>query len=194
MGLIGKIFGGAEAVKTLGNATQGVAEIFTPNATRKMELNHEAQRAALSQLEAEMKVVRNGYFDSFVNGLNRLPRPLLALGTLGLFVYAMIDPIAFAQRMAGLGYIPDPLWWLLGAVVSFYFGAREMHYFRNPLRGGIVTPEPVMSAWENENRPATTSRDPAPTPRKDAKKPAVIEPLTQGDSNPALSAWQASQE
>jgi Holin of 3TMs, for gene-transfer release len=66
-----------------------------------------------------------------VNGLNRLPRPLLAFGTIGLFVYAMVDPVAFAQRMVGLNAVPEPLWWLLGAIVAFYFGARETHYFRN---------------------------------------------------------------
>jgi hypothetical protein len=29
-----------------------------------------------------------------------------------------------------LNAVPEPLWWLLGAVVAFYFGAREAHYFR----------------------------------------------------------------
>ena len=32
--------------------------------------------------------------------------------------------------MVGLEQVPEPLWWLLGAVVSFYFGAREAYYFR----------------------------------------------------------------
>jgi hypothetical protein len=66
-----------------------------------------------------------------VNGLNRLPRPFLAFGTLGLFSYAMVDPEAFAKRMVGLNAVPEPLWWLLGAIVAFYFGARETHYFRS---------------------------------------------------------------
>jgi hypothetical protein len=33
--------------------------------------------------------------------------------------------------MVGLNAVPEPLWWLLGAIVAFYFGARETHYFRN---------------------------------------------------------------
>ena len=66
-----------------------------------------------------------GRFDRFVNALNRLPRPLLALGTLGLFVYAMAEPAGFSVRMQGLALVPEPLWWLLGAIVSFYFGARD---------------------------------------------------------------------
>ena len=179
MSLMAKIFGGSEAVTALGSTAQGVAEVFTPNATRKMELNHEAQQAALSQLETEMKTVRDDWFDRFVNGLNRLPRPLLALGTLGLFVYAMADPIAFAQRMAGLAYIPDPLWWLLGAIVSFYFGAREMHYFRNPLRAGVAAHETVTSAWRNV-KSVSKSKDKSDMP--------------EAESNPALSAWRADQE
>jgi hypothetical protein len=32
--------------------------------------------------------------------------------------------------MQGLGFVPEPLWWLLGAIVSFYFGARELHHLR----------------------------------------------------------------
>ena len=37
----------------------------------------------------------------------------------------MVDPVWFASRMQGLALVPEPLWWLLGAIVSFYFGARH---------------------------------------------------------------------
>ena len=37
----------------------------------------------------------------------------------------MIDPIWFAERMQGVALVPEPLWWLMGAIVSFYFGARH---------------------------------------------------------------------
>ena len=60
-----------------------------------------------------------------MDGVNRLPRPMLALGTLGLMVAAMVDPLWFAARMQGVALVPEPLWWLLGIVVSFYFGARS---------------------------------------------------------------------
>ncbi|WP_415184560.1 holin family protein [Phaeovulum sp.] len=130
MGLIDKIIGGSAATTALGNAAVGLAEVLTPNATKKMEASQAAYIAALDEHGAEFQYVRPGWFDRFVNGLNRMPRPMLALGTLALFISAMVDPVTFAQRMVGLGYVPEPLWWLLGAVVSFYFGAREAHYFR----------------------------------------------------------------
>ena len=138
MGLISRIIGGSGAVQALGTAVQGVSEVFTPNATRRMELSQEAYIAALAAAGAEFAQPRAGWFDGFVNGLNRLPRPMLALGTLGLFAYAMAAPEAFAQRMQGLALVPEPLWWLLGAVVSFYFGAREAFYFRR--RQPVVPP------------------------------------------------------
>lgn len=137
MGLIDKVFGGAAGTTALGQAATGVAEVFVPNATKKMQAAQQAYMAALDEYGVEFKYAAPGPFDRFVNGLNRLPRPMLALGTLGLFVYAMVDPAAFAERMIGLNYVPEPLWWLLAAIVGFYFGAREAYYFR--MRPGQVT-------------------------------------------------------
>ncbi|MFN3575956.1 MAG: holin family protein [Tabrizicola sp.] len=131
MGVIGKLVGAPGAVTALGEAAKGVAEVFVPSATKRMEYSAEAQMAALRQLGEEYQHPALSWFDRMVNGLNRLPRPFLAFGTIGLFVYAMVDPKAFAYRMVGLNAVPEPLWWLLGAIVAFYFGARETHYFRN---------------------------------------------------------------
>ncbi|MEO1001383.1 MAG: holin family protein, partial [Pseudomonadota bacterium] len=72
-----------------------------------------------------------GRFGRTVDGLNRLPRPLFGFGVFALFIYAMADPAGFAARMVGLRAVPEPLWWLIGAVVSFHFGARELHHLRN---------------------------------------------------------------
>jgi len=131
MGVIDRFIGVAPTVTALGSAASGMAEIFTQNATRKMELNEEAYARAMSQYGQEFVTAPRGWFDSFVNGLNRMPRPMLALGTMALFIYAMIDPAAFSLRMQGLQLVPEPLWWLLGAIVGFYFGAREAHHFRD---------------------------------------------------------------
>ncbi|HPE25772.1 holin family protein [Albidovulum sp.] len=141
MGLISRIFGGAAATGALGQAVVDIAEVFTPNATGRMQAAQAAYIAALDEFGTEFQVVRPGAFDRFVNGLNRLPRPMLAFGTLGLFVYAMADPEGFARRMTGLNHVPEPLWWLLAAIVGFYFGAREAHYLRaRPVAPAISAP------------------------------------------------------
>ena len=146
--MIGKLIGSPAAVSALGEAAQGVAEVFLPSATKKMELSAEAQMAALRQLGEEYQHPALSWFDRLVNGLNRLPRPFLAFGTIGLFSYAMVDPEAFAHRMVGLNAVPEPLWWLLGAIVAFYFGARETYYFRNR---GVVSPFAGAGGVAEEN-------------------------------------------
>ncbi len=171
MGVIERLVGGSSAVTALGSAAKGVAEVFTPSATRRMELSAEAQMAALQELGAEFQLPSLSGFDRAVNGLNRLPRPLLAFGTIGLFVYAMTDPQAFALRMVGLNAVPEPLWWLLGAVVAFYFGARETHYFRERSGPGVM--------------PAVM---PGVTPGA-----VSVPPVGTGDENAALADWRRAQ-
>lgn len=101
------------------------AEVFRENAEAAGERAADRHAAALAQFGAEFAPDRRGRFDRVMDALNRVPRPALALGTLGLFVAAMVDPVWFAARMQGIALVPEPLWWLLGAIVSFYFGARH---------------------------------------------------------------------
>jgi hypothetical protein len=107
------------------NAVAQTVEVFRANAEKSAIRDHEIAEAALAQFAAEFAQPRQARFDRIIDGLNRVPRPAMALGALGLFVAAMVDPIWFAERMQGIALVPEPLWWLLGAVVSFYFGARH---------------------------------------------------------------------
>ena len=124
MGLIATLLGPGQGASRLSDAARGVAEVFTPNVTRSMELRAEGFQSALEEAGSEFRLTSVSGFGRLVNGLNRLLRPMLALGTLGLFDYAMVAPDSFSLRMQGLALVPEPLWWQLSAVVSFYFGAR----------------------------------------------------------------------
>lgn len=182
MGLIAKglgaLFGSAARTQALGQTVTQVAEVFRPNATRALELGHDAFTAVHASHTAEFQHARTGWFDTVVNGLNRLPRPLLALGTLGLFVYAMADPAGFGVRMAALTLVPEPLWWLLGAVVAFYFGAREAHH----LRVTKVATAPLSVSTRDaqvSNAPIVSAAPPA------ARADNAME------GNPALAEWRS---
>ena len=122
MGIAGEIlaaiFGGGR------NVVAETVGTFRENAENGAERDAAQIQAALAQFAAEFAPEPKSAFDRAIDGLNRLPRPAMALGTLGLFVAAMIDPVWFASRMRGIALIPEPLWWLLGAIVGFYFGAR----------------------------------------------------------------------
>lgn len=164
MGVMDRFLGAGAAVTSVANAATGVAEVFRENTTRRMELDEEAYARAMTQLTGEFAAQPRGWFDGLMNGLNRMPRPLLTMGTIGLFVYAMVEPVGFGLRMENLNLVPEPLWWLLGAIISFYFGAREAHYFRT---------RPVI---------------------RGAAKPVTLASLPEGDGfedNPALRDWAA---
>lgn len=107
------------------NVVRETAEIFRENTEAGAEREQERYSQAMSQFGGEFLGGRRGRFDRLMDAINRLPRPMMALGCLGLFVSAMVDPIWFAARMQGVALVPEPLWWLLGVVVSFYFGARH---------------------------------------------------------------------
>lgn len=118
-GLLATIFGNGR------NVVADTVEVFRENAEKGASREAAQVHAALSQFAGEFALERKSAFDRAIDGLNRVPRPAMALGTLGLFVAAMVDPIWFASRMQGIALVPEPLWWLLGAIVGFYFGARH---------------------------------------------------------------------
>jgi hypothetical protein len=107
------------------NVVAETAQVFRENAEHGAVRAADARADSLQQFAAEFALPRRGVFDRIVDGLNRLPRPALALGTIYLFVIAMRAPEDFARGMQGLALVPEPLWWLMGAIVSFYFGARH---------------------------------------------------------------------
>jgi hypothetical protein len=107
------------------NVLRDTVEVFRENAEAGSQRGAQVQMQAMTQYGQEFVVPRQGAFDRFMDGLNRVPRPALALGTLGMFIVAMVDPLWFSQRMQGIALVPEPMWWLLGVIVSFYFGARH---------------------------------------------------------------------
>ncbi len=123
MGLISEVltflFGGGR------NVVRETTEVFRQNAESAAVRDLTLQQQAMLQFGTEFRAANKSRYDRVLDGLNRLPRPALALGTLGLFVAAMVDPLWFAARMQGISLVPEPLWWLLGVIVSFYFGARH---------------------------------------------------------------------
>jgi hypothetical protein len=178
------LFGGG------GNVLRETAEVFRVNAEAADARGAEMQRAALDQMAAEFRVTERGLFDRFIDGLNRLPRPAMALGTLGLMVAAMVDPLWFGERMAGLALVPEPLWWLLGAIVSFYFGARHQakgQEFQRSLATTLARAPQVVESVA-ALRALRAGSPGAADPGTDAE--AVLAASAPA-ANPALAEWRA---
>ncbi|MEM8775240.1 MAG: holin family protein [Pseudomonadota bacterium] len=190
MGVVGSflsmLFGGGR------NAIVETAEVFRVNAEKADERAATIQSAALEQLAAEYQIERKGWFDRFIDGLNRVPRPALALGTLGLFIAAMVDPIWFSQRMQGLALVPEPLWWLLGAIVSFYFGARHQVKSQQFQRSIAATMSRAPRVIENIEALRKLSAQTPGVARTDPDSSLTLASL-ESEDNPALEDWRRTQ-
>lgn len=109
-----------------------VAEVFTENKENKGQRRHDLEMAdvgrdlaSLSQFSQEFhQRLNRTKWDSFVDGLNRLPRPLLTIAILGFFVLAPLDPITFTQIAQAYNLMPAGYWALLSVIIGFYFGGR----------------------------------------------------------------------
>ncbi|MAM61212.1 holin family protein [Maritimibacter sp. UBA3975] len=155
------------------NVVRETAGVFWENAEAQAVREAARHSAALDQFAHEFALPGKGWFDRFIDGINRVPRPALALGTIGLFVSAMVDPVWFAARMNGIALVPEPLWWLMGAIVSFYFGARHQvkaQEFRRSVAATIASTESVVHNLGVLDSLEAGSR-------------------AQGDPNPALEDW-----
>ncbi|WP_372572557.1 holin family protein [Ruegeria jejuensis] len=186
-GVLALLFGGGR------NVVRETAEVFRENAEAGAERGAAAREQALAQFGAEFAQPRQGSFDRFVDGLNRLPRPALAFGTLGLFVAAMVDPLWFAERMQGIALVPEPLWWLLGVIVSFYFGARYQAKTQDLQRdlARTLTRAPQIKANIEMLRDLRADSPGSADPGPDATLALELEST---DPNPALEDWRQRQK
>jgi len=186
MGLIGRVlsvlFGGDR------NVVAETAEVFRVNAEAADQRAASLQGAALNQLSAEFAHAKVSWYDRFIDGLNRIQRPAMALGTLRPFLSAIIDPVWFAERMQGIALVPEPLWWLLGAIVSFYFGARHQakgQEFQRSIAATLARVPQVITAVEDLRALDARSLGVAQTQSDATLTLAAVQP----SDNPALDDW-----
>ena len=187
MGLIERLltglFGGGR------NAIAETVGVFREGAEAGAQRRADYAHAALAQYASEFRHARRGGFDRFMDGLNRLPRPLMVLATFALFASAMFDPIWFSERMQGLALVPEPLWWLAATIVGFYFGGRfqskSQEFRRIAGQTAEAAPEIVrniaeLGALRNHDTPGTAD----PGTDADLAKEALNAP-----DNAAVRAW-----
>jgi hypothetical protein len=190
MGLIARIFGIVFGSNR--NVVRETVEVFRENAETGAVRSAKAQEQAMGQYGEEFRSTSGSRFDVFMDGVNRLPRPALALGTLGLFISAMVAPLWFAQRMQGIALVPEPLWWLLGVIVSFYFGARHQVKSQDFQRSIVSTVKHVPKVVENIQMIGKIRADAVGAAETGTDVRLEVQAL-RADDNPALAAWRAAQ-
>jgi Holin of 3TMs, for gene-transfer release len=167
-------------------------EVFKPNAEGEAQRGH-AERLALSaqdlallqQFAAEFHPRAKGTrWDSFVDGLNRLPRPLITLSVGAFFVLAPLDPLRFAQVARAYELMPDGFWALLSIIVAFYFGGRmRLNRDDMAIKGGALAAAREVLALQQAKREHDAS---ARTPLPQADAPVAPD----AGSNRVIEAWK----
>lgn len=140
--ILAALFGGNR------NRLTEVIEVLRPNAEAASARGAEFDTAVLAQFAAEFAQPRKGWFDRFVDALNRLPRPLLTLGAVVVLMLPVYDPILATEVFTAWAIIPAALWTLIAIIVTFFFGGRgqtqELNFNRD-LAGAAVTLPQVLS-------------------------------------------------
>ena len=123
MGFLNFLFGGG--AKQIGTVVEQVGGVFQPNAERNAARAHEHTSAAMAQYAAEYHPrVGRTWFDSFVDGLNRLVRPVITLSILGVLPSVMIWPEKMVVAFSTLALLPAGYWAGMTIIMGFYFGGR----------------------------------------------------------------------
>lgn len=158
------------AITGLFRPAKELVEVFKPNAEEEAERAHaeriavsEQDMASLQQFASEFAARQNRtWWDSTVDGLNRLPRPLITLGILAFFVLAPLDPVRFLEIAKVYEIMPDGFWALLGVVIAFYFGGRmQLKGQDMAVRGKTVEAARDLIALRKEFRELGRDEEPA---------------------------------
>lgn len=168
----------------VGSAVEKVAGVFVENREAGAQRTHEAHMGAQGQFAAEFG--GRGPFNQLMDGINRIPRPAIALGTLYFFYLAMYEPLRFQEAMVGLALVPDYMWVILGTIITFYFGGRLLHYNRKMRHAPTLTQVQSVVAQQKAIREL---RADTPGVASDDAPEAQMELLAE-TKNPAVEDWR----
>lgn len=190
------------AITGLFRPAKELIEVFKPNAENNAERGH-VERMALSaqdvasleQFAAEFQA-RDGrtWWDSTIDGLNRLPRPLITLGILAFFVLAPVDPLRFAEIAKAYELMPDGFWALLSIVIAFYFGGR-MQVKRQDMavKGGALAVARDVLAIRRARAAEEASRAETIAPAGDVATAPDRDHDREPTANRVVTAWRQRQ-
>lgn len=175
-----------------------LVEVFKPNAEKEAERGH-AERLALSALDlaslqqfaAEFQGrTKSTWWDSFIDGLNRLPRPLITLSVGSFFVLAPLDPLRFAQVARAYELMPDGFWALLSIIVAFYFGGRMRLKRQDMAVNGdaLAIAREVLALQQAAREHREAERQGPPETQPEIRGDVLVEPT--GQSNRVIEAWK----
>ena len=135
--MVGKLlsFLGGGGLNAAGSAVTGVVETFRPNAENQARRDFSMSEKVQDSYAAEFNH-RQGrtYWDSFVDGLNRLMRPAIVVVFVSVvpvllfagFTGNQLMVVNVSAAITALSIIPEQYWYLILGIVGFYFPLRSV--------------------------------------------------------------------
>ena len=135
-----------------------MASRFFGSKEKRDQYQADARDAVYSQFAQEFGHSKT-WWDSFIDGLNRLPRPIMTFGTIYLFYLCWNDPAKFITGAQALQVMPKEGWYVLGAIVTFWFAAKLPKDF-GKYKGPQVTKLPENVRKNVASNVSVTKEDP----------------------------------
>ena len=164
---------------------------FTGDKVQRESNVHDEQMAATNAQAAEFQYRgKRTRFDSLIDGVNRLPRPVIAFGCIGLFVWCIYDPAEFSVAMTALAIMPEWLAIVIGQVILLYMGGRMLNDWRVG-KGANAEQVRQVLALQNEVRAVKEQMRPEPKAHELAEEDyaAEIADTSKPMSNAAIERW-----
>ena len=122
----------SKGVETIGNTVVKVKGAFTGNQQERDQQQSKQFMMGLQAYSAEFAPRSNRtWWDSLWDGLNRMPRPLIVIAIFWYFLLSYRNPKEFQVLNTTLDTVPDEMWYIMSAIVGFYFMAREFQKGRD---------------------------------------------------------------
>jgi hypothetical protein len=172
MGILSSILGGA--ISPIIDSATGLAKVFVGDKSERESNIHSEQESAFDVLQAEASAQRREnrtWFDSAIDGLNRLPRPLGFFAVLGILVWCPVDPVSFANAMVSYQLVPEWLALIVGQVFLMFYGGRLLNDWK------MKAADPKVTASVLAQLKANKQEQSLPSPQKSAVSQVSVEPL-----------------
>ncbi len=174
-------------VDSVAGAVSGVGKVFFGSKEARDQQGHDELMSVQEGYQAEfLAPEKTGAFNSLVDGANRLVRPFFTFGIVALFIWCVYDPAAFAVAMQALRLMPQELWYIMGAIITFWFGSRTLLDKATANKLSYPTEAEVSNVLNSQKQLRDMKE--AADQDKFAAKLKDKSPVATGD-NPAIQEW-----
>ncbi len=131
MGITSALIGaGAKALGGLGNTVVNGIKVVKGDKAAREKYAAQQFTGALSLAETEFKTAGDTWFDTLINGISRLPRPITQFSGIAYFYWVAYNSTSVENFGENLQAMPAWFTFMMSSAILFPFGTRgiEKHF------------------------------------------------------------------